>query len=151
MLLGAAQPVARIEKSDERHASVARLEIHALTHTDGSMRTEWWPRGGGFLGDPAVDFGVLDGVWWTQPEIAGGTTSRYGITGVTRDAYGSPLGGVTVKLFLTADDTRVDQMVSGPAGNYLLSSPFLAGHYVIAYKAGSPDVEGTTVNTLVPA
>lgn len=151
MFLGAAQSVARIQKSDERHAMVDRLEISSLTHRDGSMRTEWWPRGGGFLGDQAVDFGVRDGVWWAQPEIVGGTTSRYGITGVTRDAYGSPVGGVTVKLFLTSDDSRVDQTVSDPVGTFLVSSPYLTGHYLVAYKTGTPDVEGTTVNTLVPA
>jgi hypothetical protein len=151
MFLGASQAVGRIEKSDERHASMNRLEIGSLTHRDGSMRTEWWPRGNYLLGSQGTDYGLMDSVWWDQPEIVGGTTSRYGITGVTRDAYGSPVGGVTVKLFLTSDDTRVDQAVSDPVGTFLVSSPYLTGHYLVAYKTGTPDVEGTTVNTLVPA
>jgi hypothetical protein len=151
MFLGGAQSVQRIEKSDERHATVARLEIDSLTHRDGSMRTEWWPRGNSFLGAQGTDYGLMDGVWRDQPELVGGTTSRYGITGVTRDAYGSPVGGVTVKLFLTSDDSRVDQAVSDPVGTFLVSSPYLTGHYLVAYKTGTPDVEGTTVNTLVPA
>jgi hypothetical protein len=104
-----------------------------------------------FLGAQGTDYGLMDSVWWDQPEIVGGTTSRYGITGVTRDAYGSPVGGVTVKLFLTSDDSRVDQAVSDPVGTFLVSSPYLTGHYLVAYKTGTPDVEGTTVNTLVPA
>jgi len=77
------------------------------------------------------------------------STSSLYITGVTRNSAGAALGGVTVDMFVSATDMFVTTTVSDGSGNYsiqvLVSGPF----YLVAYKAGSPDVAGTTVNTLV--
>lgn len=72
------------------------------------------------------------------------------VFGVTKDSTGAALSGVTVKLYRTADDALVDMAVSNGGGNYEFrsASPTTA-YYVVAYKAGAPDVAGTTVNTLV--
>jgi hypothetical protein len=111
----------------------------------------WWPRPG-FIGDLAVDVGLIEATWFELPEITRGTNTRYGIAGVTRDVYGSALGGVLVKLFLLSTDVKVDQIVSDPLGNFLVSTPFYPDdHYLVEYKAGSPDVFGSSVNTLIGA
>lgn len=71
------------------------------------------------------------------------------ISGVTRDANNSPLGGCTVKLLRTRDDVETDQTTSDGSGNYTFATPSPhESYYVAAYLAGSPDVAGVTVNTL---
>jgi hypothetical protein len=72
------------------------------------------------------------------------------IVGTTRDSAGNPLGSCIVQGFLTATDTFVGQMTSDSGGYFELPTPYTGAHYVVAYKAGSPDVAGTTVNTLTP-
>jgi len=72
------------------------------------------------------------------------------IFGVTRDSVGAALAACTVNLFRTLDGVRVDSMVSDAGGIYEFRSASLStAYYVVAYKPGSPDVAGTTVNTLV--
>ena len=80
---------------------------------------------------------------------AGTQTKRF-IRGVTKNASGTPISGVTVQGFVTATDAYVGQDVSRDDGTYLLGTETVAGvaHYLVAYKAGSPDIGGTTVNTL---
>ena len=72
------------------------------------------------------------------------------IFGITKDSSGVPLGNCVVHLFRTSDDLEMDQGVSDGVGNYEFRgvSP-AATYYVVAYKVGSPDVAGTTVNTLI--
>lgn len=72
------------------------------------------------------------------------------VRGVTKDSTSTPLGGVTVSLFLTSTNALLGTTVSDGSGNYdfPLFTP-VGPFYVVAYKAGSPDVAGTTVNTLV--
>lgn len=72
------------------------------------------------------------------------------IFGITKDSAGAVLADCTVDLFRTADDLLVDSMVSDGSGNYEFRSTSLSTlYYIVAYKVGSPDVAGTTVNTLV--
>ncbi len=73
------------------------------------------------------------------------------ITGITRDSTGAVLGSCTVNWFNTADGSKIDSTTSDANGLYEFRT---AGqppnaYYLVAYKAGSPDVGGTTVNTLV--
>lgn len=73
------------------------------------------------------------------------------IPGITRDAAGAPLGGCTVDLFRTLDDTWVGRTVSGPDGWWAIggiSDPNAGPYYAVAYLPGTPDVAGTTVATL---
>lgn len=75
----------------------------------------------------------------------------YYISGVTRDNAGNPLANCTVRLYRTANDSVAAVVVSDGSGNFsIASSPALA-HYIVAYLPGSPDVAGTTLNTLVGA
>ena len=71
----------------------------------------------------------------------------YKIQGITKDSGGSPLGGVTVELFRTSDDLKVDSVVSDAAGNYVLYTPYPSTpHYCVAFK--SPNLAGSTVQSL---
>lgn len=71
------------------------------------------------------------------------------ITGTTKDSTGAALGSCTVQLFRTADDSFQSEITSDGSGNFSFTSPGQFTYYIVAYKAGAPDVAGTTVNTLV--
>src|SRR5258706_13707919 len=78
-------------------------------------------------------------------------TYPYSIAGITKDASGNALGNCMVQIFRTADDSYVSQVTSDANGNYNIPASNLFQHYLVAYLAGSPDVAGTTVNTLLGA
>ena len=104
------------------------------------------------IGDAGGDINIISYVdQLFGEEIVHGAVSRYGITGVTRDYAGGVLGSTTVKLFLTADDSLISSVLSDPlTGQYTVSTPFYPNaHYIVCYKTGSPDVFGTTPNTLI--
>lgn len=72
------------------------------------------------------------------------------IFGTTKDGAGAALGGCTVHLFRTVDDVEMGIVVSDGSGNYEFRSASLSTqYYVLAYKPGSPDLAGTTLNTLI--
>lgn len=73
----------------------------------------------------------------------------YSISGTTRDSVGVALAACRVELFRTADDSSVSSVVSDANGKYVIPASKDLQHYLVAYKTGAPDVEGTTVNTLV--
>lgn len=118
-----------------------------------SFASSHWPGGRGLIGDGDVDVGVLDGDTWSQEELgdSSGGSSRFGFTGITRDQYGSALPGCTVKLFRTSDDQLIDTATSDPTtGQFLVGSPYYPDeHWIYTRKAGSPDVQGVSVNTLI--
>ncbi len=73
----------------------------------------------------------------------------WSVTGQTLDASSVALEGCKVEAFKTGSDEYLGDTTSGGGGNYAFnfntnSFPL----YLVAYKAGSPDVAGTTVNTL---
>jgi len=72
------------------------------------------------------------------------------MSGVSKDSAGATLGSCRVMIFRTEDNSFVTETTSDASGNWsvglLKGGPFFA----VAYKAGSPDVAGTTVNTLTP-
>lgn len=83
----------------------------------------------------------------------GGQQHRKAIIGVVYGADGvTPEANVTVQAFVTATDLYVGDGVSNLDGTYkvLMEQQKTTAHYLVAYKAGSPDVGGTTVNTLLP-
>jgi Carboxypeptidase regulatory-like domain len=112
----------------------------------------WWPSASGL-----IDVGALDDAWGVQPYSWGiyypvsGANGRFAISGVTRDLSGAPLSGVAVKLFRSTDDSLQASVVSDANGYYLATTPYADGHYLVTYKAGPPDVYGTTANTLTPS
>lgn len=73
------------------------------------------------------------------------------IVGITKDGTGTVIGSATVKLYRTVDDALMDTCVSDAiTGAYSFSAIGLSeSYYAVAYKAGVPDLSGTTVNTLV--
>jgi hypothetical protein len=69
------------------------------------------------------------------------------IIGVSRDSTGVALGGCTVKVFRTADDVLVASTVSDGSGNWTAYPNQEGPYYFVEYKAGIPDVFGTSPNT----
>ncbi len=78
-----------------------------------------------------------------------GGRANLSIAGVSRDSTGAALAGCTIHLMLTGPDILAQVTTSDAAGNFAFSNPGSGPFYIVAYKAGSPDVAGTTVNTLV--
>jgi hypothetical protein len=80
------------------------------------------------------------------------TKIKWSISGVTKGGSGTPLGGCTVDVFLTATDQKLGTSVSDAVGNYSVNIG-MAGMgqpcYCVAYLSGFPDVAGTTINTLL--
>lgn len=69
------------------------------------------------------------------------------IIGVSRDATGATLGNCSVKIFRTADDVLVATTTSDASGNWTAYPNQPGPYYFVEYKAGSPDVFGTSPNT----
>lgn len=72
------------------------------------------------------------------------------LTGQSRTAAGAPLGSCQVLVFRTEDRSFVAETVSDANGDWAI--PLMKGgpFFLVEYKAGAPDVAGTSVNTLVP-
>jgi len=85
-----------------------------------------------------------------QQDILGGAQVKK-IIGTTKDSTGANLGSCIVRGFVTATQVCVGQVTSDTGGYYELTTTYAgAQHYLVAYKAGSPDVTGATANTLIP-
>lgn len=157
--LGIADSTAILQGNDER---VNPTTYQWYGRGKRSAQAQWtdgflWPSSRMLSGDngvPLVLFGqdaAQDSQWEAMPEENLGTPTMKKIIGTTRDANGNPLGSCVVKGFLTASNLFLRQMTSDGAGYYEFCSEYSgATHYLVAYLVGSPDVEGTTVNTLVP-
>jgi len=76
---------------------------------------------------------------------------RWVISGITKDSTVAALPNCIVQLFNTNNDTFIAEVVSNSIGYYEFT---LDGNvnpkYAVAYLVGSPDVAGTTINTLTP-
>lgn len=154
--VGAGDPTLGFIYQDDRRLAEGRSARDAARTVNRINRLDYqngyWPRRGGFMGDLAVDVGLIESSSWGSFYPAGGVASRVGFVGVTRDQYGTPTGGCVVQLFRTSDDLFIMEITSDASGNFLLQSVYTPDtHYIVAYKAGSPDIFGTTVNTLVGA
>jgi hypothetical protein len=81
-----------------------------------------------------------------------GTQTKNAIRGTTKDSVGATVANAIVQGFVTVTDAFVGEVTSGNDGTYTLMTEQLktTQHYLVAYKAGSPDIAGTTVNTLLP-
>lgn len=147
-------------------AGFLRSDDHKLRHvswqwnyTGGHVKVRpWedgalWPRSRGIGSEMSMmlsEDANCVGRWDTIPE-GGGHQSQRRLIGNTLDATGAPLGSVTLQGFRTSDDLYVGRVVSDSGGYYDLPTPFPGtAHYIVAYKSGSPDITGATVNTLTP-
>jgi len=74
-----------------------------------------------------------------------------GITGITRDKNGVALGNCIVDAFRNWDNQFIASTISDGGGNFTVNPISSGPYYLVAYKAGSPDVAGTSVNTLIAA
>jgi hypothetical protein len=72
------------------------------------------------------------------------------ISGITKDSAGATLGNCIVDLIRTNGDLFAHTTTSDASGNFTIYPTVTGPFYIVAYKAGSPDVAGTTVNTLTP-
>lgn len=71
------------------------------------------------------------------------------ISGVTLDKNGNVVVSATVKLFNASTDLLVDTKTSNANdGSFTLGDPNNTTNYVVAFKAGSPDITGATDNNL---
>lgn len=72
------------------------------------------------------------------------------LTGTTKDSTGAALGNCVVHWFNTAGDLLLDTVTSDANGlfEFRTAGQPPNAYYLVAYKAGSTDVAGTTVNTL---
>lgn len=104
--------------------------------------------GGGPLGSGVLRNRLRGSPFRSVPLDA--TSSRF-ITGVTRDSAGAPLGGVTCALFETRTNTWVASTVSDGSGNFTFPMASGGPFFLVFYKAGTPDVFGSSANTLVGA
>lgn len=93
---------------------------------------------------------VAEGYEIAPADATRGASTGFKITGVTRDSTGTPLGSCVIQGFLTATDVLVGEQTSDASGyfEFITNFPAPAQHYLVAYKAGSPDVTGASVNTL---
>lgn len=144
-----------LQQSDDRAVSkhfqwdYAGTRSHLDPWADGML----WPR-------PRLLGVAPDGLFGTDQQNSGryesdafdfcGGAQIKKIIGFTLDANGDPLGSCIIQGFLTVNDLYIGQTISDTAGYYELPTPYTGTHYIVAYKAGSPDVAGTSVNTLVP-
>lgn len=144
--IAAAQPQIILRRNDRR--LVPRQFQGNEPPTD--YRSEYWPAKAGFYGDLGVDVSMLaQAVWYEDPEITRGVSSRLGFVGVTRDAQGSPLAACTVRVFRTSDGALVHETISDANGAFLGCAYDGNTYFLVFYKSGVPDVFGTTVNTLI--
>jgi len=76
------------------------------------------------------------------------------LTGITKDAGGAPLPGVTVKVFDTLTDEFLGDAISNGDGEYYVPAIFAEEVYAVAFlsTADSPPttVAGASRNDVVP-
>ena len=76
---------------------------------------------------------------------------RWLMSGTTKNSEGTAIGSCVVDLFRTTNDVNVDATISDTTivGAFSFSVGLSQAYYAVAYLAGSPDIAGTTVNTLI--
>ena len=149
--IGAALPVNLIAKDDLRLNRMDMQEQDALyadvwAIAGSPFMFSHWP-GSGFAGG---DVAILSAETWGWYDQAAGSASRFGFVGVTRDSFGSALGGCTVLLFRTSDNVLQDSTTSDTNGAFLLNTAYYPdAHFLVVRKTGTPNVSGATDGTQV--
>ena len=142
----------------------------SLCKNGGGQRLNLWTVGYGGVGNGRNDGNtvVVNGVGPTAPGLGKRTgpneapafqpmfgsarqrfSGNFSISGQTLDAAGSPLADCRVELNDSRNDVEYAETVSDGSGNYSFTLPWNSWNWqIIAYKVGSPDVAGVTVDTL---
>jgi len=109
----------------------------------------WWTRGM-ILGQNPEDAPVMPPPLFNdRVNVTGNSGHPFRIRGVTKNSGGTPVSNVNCHLFRTSDRAYLESSVSKAGGEYDLGTDnTTTQHFVVAYRPG-PDIEGTTVNTLV--
>lgn len=97
------------------------------------------------LGNNALSAAALSAFVASEPSVS------VKIAGYTRTRYGVIEPSCTVRLFRTSDNVLVSTTTSDAGGYYEFLDPAGSPFFAVAYKDGTPDIAGTTVNTLTPA
>ncbi len=113
----------------------------AASHWRGLIQTDQ----NDFLGRTIINRGQVGTVIYRSP----GAAVNYRISGVTRDSGGAILANCRVELMITGRDVSIAEVISGSDGSFAFDNPGTGPFYLVAYKVGSPDVAGTTINTIV--
>ena len=72
------------------------------------------------------------------------------ISGFTKDSSGNLLGNCSVFLFLTNENRFMESTTSDAFGAYTFKgAASTKTHYIVAYHPDTPDVAGTTIDTLI--
>lgn len=95
--------------------------------------------------NPAAEIMELYDKTKSRAQVLGDINGR--IVGVSRDATGAALGSCSIKVFRTTDDVLVATTTSDGSGNWTAYPNQPGPYYFVEYKAGSPDVFGTSPNT----
>lgn len=135
--------------------SFAPSSFRPLCRSGGGGRVEW-------RGAMAIAY-AMPGLTETDAQLLGldhwgqvgsliyrssGGFSNSALSGVTRDSTGATLAGCTINL--VQGNQIKDSVVSDVAGNFTFLNPGSGPFFVRAYKVGSPDLAGTSINGLFP-
>lgn len=121
-------------------------EYRTFTHTFSGSKTN--------VGAKPVKTRGLSTFHRSFSQNVGGKSLKYNVRkwtllGTTRNSNGVAIGNCKVLLFLTASHTLVTSTISDSSGAYSFTG--LTGglsYYVLCFKAGTPDIFGTTDDTL---
>ena len=92
----------------------------------------------------AITRGQVGTVVYRSP----GGYANFTLAGFTRDSNGAPLPGCKVDLILTAGGVFQSSTISAADGSFKFEIQPPGPYFLVAYKAGAPDVAGTTANNL---
>lgn len=134
-------------------ASGAKGSMSVLASPKGG----WTPRSDGTGGPRGISGGAPLGGFVPPSGLRTPVTFRSAplqavgklIAGVTRDATGAALGGVTVDLYDTRTRQFVATTVSDGNGDYSFGVGGGGGYFEVAYLTGAPDRAATTKQDLV--
>lgn len=115
----------------------------------------WWPRGNAIIGGEGGGLDTCDFLSkppeWGDMWIKSGANGRFAWVGITRDQYGSPLGGCTVRMYRTSTEEQVCKVTSDPnTGLYYATSPYNDAHFIVVHNPAGT-LGGATSTTLLPA
>lgn len=112
--------------------------------------TAFWPTRGDIMSDAGSVYDILSEGYEPEAYPCSGTNGRLSFAGVTRDQYGSPLGGCTVRCFRTATAELMSQVTSDPStGDYIATTPYYEAHFLTIHKT-APNVAGASLDTVLP-